>query len=282
MLGKQTLVMALSLILPLGATAYAANGSISTGKKGGSYYQTGENLAALMAKEGHAIQVNASKGSIENLERLASGEATFGEAQVDAYAWWATEYPDKAKKVELLGNLYPECIYIAANPDLVNDEDDLQDDGENPIIAVGPIGSGSEVSWRYMVALESNYAASKVVNKSGQRMLGKIASGESGQPDAMLWVSRPTLDNPYLTTVLNNKSLRMIDVDDSDLNDTFDLTGKPVYEFQKIDIKEGFFNDTEVTVPCTQAALFGSTEAEEELLEDAAKILLNNHAELIK
>jgi len=93
-----------SLLLP----AFADDVVISTGGRGGSYFATGEKLAEVLLEYDYQASAIKSKGSIENIERVASGEASLGFTQLDALAWWMNRNPEQAGDLKVLGNLYPE------------------------------------------------------------------------------------------------------------------------------------------------------------------------------
>ncbi len=269
-------LLASTLILSLQVSAY----TITTGGKEGAYFKVGNNLTTLV-KGGKVIE---SKGSVENLDRLVSGEADIGIVQLDAYAWYLNKNPKAAAKIEVLGPLFKECIHIAVNKNgKVQDEDDLQQGGAT--IAIGKRGSGSAVSWDYMMKLEPGYKKSAVSFTGGSRALSKLAlsSIDNKSPiDAVMWVARPDIDNKYLKIVRENKDLKMIEVDDKDLNDTYKPLGRPVYSFQALPTKNGLFSDGKIEVPCVDAALVARSDADDAVLESIADVLLSYKATLIK
>ncbi|MCK5902194.1 MAG: hypothetical protein KAG28_03520 [Cocleimonas sp.] len=270
------LLLLLSLTLPLQATAY----TITTGETSGAYFKVGTNLASLV-KGGKVLE---SKGSVENLDRLVSGEADIAMVQLDAYAWYLSKYPKASTKIEVMGSLFKECIHIAVNKNgKVQDEDDLQDVGAT--IAIGKKGSGTAVSWQYMVKLEPGYKKSTVSFTGGSRALGKLAlslKNEKPSIDAVMWVARPNLNNKYLNIVRQNPDLKMIEVDDKDLNDTYSPLGRPIYTFQNLATKDGFFSKGKIEVPCVEAAIVVRSGADEAVLESVANTLLSHKAALIK
>ena len=187
----------------------------------------------------------------------------------------------KANAVEVLGPLYQECVYIAANKNgKVQDEDDLQKAGVT--IAVGKQGSGSAVTWDYMRKLEPGYKKSAVSFTGGNRALGKLALGGDTGVDAVMWVTKPNLSHKYISTVINNDNLMFISVNDKDLNDVYKPLGKPIYDFKKIDYAEGFFNDKEFTTICMDAVLAARADADEDLLDSVADMVLNYKSSLLK
>lgn len=264
-----------TVVLSLQASAY----TITTGDKSGAYFKVGTNLAALV-KDGKVIE---SKGSIENIERLVSGEADIGIIQLDAYAWYLSKHPKESSKIEVVGTLFKECIHIAVNKKgKVQDEDDLQQKGAT--IAIGNKGSGTAVSWDYMMRLEPGYKKSAVSFTGGSRALSKLAlssKGDKSSIDAVMWVARPDVNNKYLKIVRENPNLEMIEVDDKDLNDTYKPLGKPVYTFEALPTKDGLFKG-KIKVPCLEAALIARTGADEAVLESVADALLSYKTTLLK
>ncbi len=270
------LLLVATLALSLQASAY----TITTGGKSGAYFKVGNNLAKLV-KGGKVLE---SKGSVENLERLVSGEADIGIVQLDAYAWYLSKHPKASAKIEIMGDLFKECIHIAVNKNgKVQDEDDLQSEGAT--IAIGPQGSGTAVSWDYMMKLEPGYKKSAVSFTGGSRALSKLALNSKENKssiDAVMWVARPDLNNKFLKIVRENPNLKMIEVDDKDLNDTYKPLGRPIYTFQHLPTKDGLFSKGKIEVPCTEAAVIARTDADDAVLESVADALLSYKSTLIK
>lgn len=275
---KMTLI-ALALTMA-SSQVIASEVVISTGSRGGAYFSTGEQLGEILSEYDYEPKVVKSKGSVENIERVASGEAAIGFAQLDAVAWWMARNQDKAKDVTVLGNLFPECVYIAVNKDgPIGDEGDLQT--EKGKIAVQKRGSGAAVTWGYMRELNNDYAFSQTFYKGGMQVLSQLASQPDGDINAFLWVSNPDkLDQRYLKTVLNNDQLKLIDVDDWDLNDKHALLGRSIYRFEEPEVKKGFLNDQEVKTICMDSVVISSKTADDDMLDDVADVLINNRARL--
>lgn len=275
---KKTLI---ALALTLAASQVIANEVvISTGGRGGSYHATGQQLATILSEYDYQPKVVKSKGSVENIDRVASGEAALGFAQLDAVAWWMARNPEKANDFTVLGSLFPECVYIAVNKDgPIDDEGDLQSDKGK--IAVQKKGSGAAVTWEYMRELDSGYAKSQTLYQGGMQVLSQLASQPDGDVNAFLWVSNPAkLDQRYLNTVLNNDQLELIDVNDWDLNDKHEGLGREIYRFEEPEVKKGFLNDQEVKTICMDSVVISSKSADEDMIDDVADVLINNRTRL--
>lgn len=258
----------------------AADVVISTGGRGGSYFATGEKLAEILVEYDYPAKAVKSKGSVENINRVASGEAVLGFAQLDALAWWMGRNPEQAGQLKVLGNLYSECVYVAVNADGdVNDEGDLQSGDAN--IAVQKKGSGSAVTWSYMQELEPSFASGTTFFQGGLQLLNQIADNPNGEINAFLWVSDPlNLEQRYLKTVLGNDKLELVDIKDWDLNDKHPELGRPIYRFEEPDVAKGMLFDTELSTICMDAVVVASKDADDDMLDDVVDVLTVNRGRL--
>ncbi|WP_136805822.1 TAXI family TRAP transporter solute-binding subunit [Desulfosediminicola flagellatus] len=268
------MLVAVMVLLVAGA-AMAEGPVITTGSKTGSYVKVGHNLKNMLGTG----EVITSKGSVENLERLMKGEAQIGLVQMDAFAWYALKHPEVSTELEIIGGLYEECAYLAVRKEgKVQSEDDLQS-VKDATIAVGSKGSGTAVTWDYMLKLEPKYKNSRVEFTGGSRALSKLIAK---QVDAVMWVTQPNLDGQMAKTVLKNEDLELVGFNDKDLNDKLPSTGKPVYQFRKIDTQKGFFNDKEITTACVEAVIVARKDTNEDILESVSDALLNYKQTLLK
>lgn len=277
----KTLIAAF-VITALSLPVLAEDVVISTGGRGGSYFATGEKLAEILVEYDYKADSVKSKGSIENIDRVASGEATLGFTQLDALAWWMGRNPELAGELKVLGNLYAECVYIAVNKDgPINDEGDLQ--GSDAKVAVQNRGSGSAVSWSYMQDLEPDFARGTTYFQGGLQLLNELASKPDGDINAFLWVSDPlNLDQRYLKTVLENDNLKLLDIKDWDLNDKHPELGRPIYRFEEPDVAKGLVFDTELNTICMDAVVVANAAADNDMLDDVVDVLTVNRGRLFE
>ena len=85
------LIMAAIVVasLFLNNAASAAEVVITTGQQGLTYNAVyGVNLASALSEYGYSSTVIPSKGSLDNLDKVASGTAQFGFTQADAFQFW--------------------------------------------------------------------------------------------------------------------------------------------------------------------------------------------------
>ncbi|HHA1670076.1 TPA: TAXI family TRAP transporter solute-binding subunit [Enterobacter roggenkampii] len=266
-----TAIMA-GLLLCLSASAWATDITITTGQQGLTYNAVyGANLASALSEYGYTSTVIPSKGSLDNLDRVASGEAQIGFTQADAYQFWRQRHGNEAQHVDIIGELGDECVFVAVKAGgKIGDESDLK---EGVKIAVGEPASGSYASWQYLQSLEKDYAKVETYAKGGVRSLAKVTTGEY---DAFLWVSAPDRSNKFLEAVNQKDSgLVVIDMNGWHVDDKLP-NGKPVYELQKAVTESGWISDSKVKVPCTKTLVVANVGAGDDMLETASTVLLKN------
>ena len=255
------ILLAMSFVL---TTIYASDITITTGEESGNYFKMGHNIAKLIGTK----NVISSKGSIMNFDRLMSGKATIAIAQKDAFLYYIEKHKEAKSKIEVLGDLGKECVYIVAKKGGKVDSDaDLQNKGVK--IATGRLGSGSKITYEYMSKLEKGFAKATVIEEGGMKAISKVLSGEV---DASMYMLTPSTENKIIKTVVNNDDLFFIPVKDWDLNDKF--KGKPIYSFEKMVTKKGFFDDKVKTI-CTTASVFAINSLEDKIMDRLADAVIN-------
>jgi TRAP transporter TAXI family solute receptor len=112
---------------------------ITTGGESGAYYQFAKRYAAIMAKNGITLEVKASAGSLENIERLNKDEAQVGFVQGGVLA--PREDPDAPDDSGLLslGSQFYEPVWVFYRGDKVLSR---LTDLRGKRIAIGQEGSG--------------------------------------------------------------------------------------------------------------------------------------------
>ena len=269
---KKIITAAAAAFVCLSVSASAAEVVITTGQQGLTYNSVyGVNLASALAEYGYQTTVIPSKGSLDNLDKISSGAAQIGFTQADAYQYWRQHHSNEAQKVDIIGELADECVFVAVKKDSkIGDESDLKDGVK---IAVGDPTSGSYASWQYLQSLEKDYAKAETYAKGGVRALAKVTTGEY---DAFLWVSAPDRSNKFLDAVNQEGSgLAVIDMNGWHVDDKLP-NGKPVYELKKAVTASGWLSDSKVKVPCTKTLVVANTDAGDDMLENASTVLLKN------
>lgn len=274
---KSILMLAVASGLALQAVpVFADEVIITSGREGLTYNGIyGVNLSDALSEYGHEVTLLTSKGSLENLDRVATNEAQVGFAQSDAFMFWKTKNANQAQHIELSGELGEECVFVAVREDgKIKSEDDIK---EGTRIAVGETTSGSFASWSYLQTLNPSYAKAETYAKGGLRSLAKLNTGEY---DAFLWTAAINKPNDYLDVVMaKNSGLTILDLNDWSLNNKLP-NGKEVYVFKKAVVKPGTFSDTKVEVPCMKTLVIANSETSEKLLDNLATVMLKNSARI--
>lgn len=249
------------------ASALADPAAISGGKAGGTYQTVyGANLAQILKAKGHDVQLLESRGSMENLERLAKGEAQFGFAQLDAYGQYLKT---GGKPLEIVAALGQECGYLVVRKDgKVTSEKDLRR-AKDATVAIGEEGSGSAITWQNMTRLVPEYKNAKIVFQGGTRAINQL--GTPGGPDAFLFVAAPgNLNNQLFQAVNANKNLKFVDIDKGGLDDKLP-DGKPVYQFDKVSVCSGWGCGIETI--CTASYLFAGPTATDKAIQAVSDVM---------
>ena len=109
---------------------------LTTGLEEAAYDRLGTAVAELLSDElpYERFETLRSRGSAENIERIASGEADFAFAQSDA------QVPPNAR---LLAELYPELVHVFVRRGLADEVRTLVDLARCGSVSLGPEGSGT-------------------------------------------------------------------------------------------------------------------------------------------
>ena len=112
---KKVIMAAIAVAsLCLSNAASAADVVITTGQQGLTYNAVyGVNLASALSEYGYSSTVIPSKGSLDNLDKVASGTAQIGFTQADAFQFWRSRHSNEAQKVDIIGELADECVFVA-------------------------------------------------------------------------------------------------------------------------------------------------------------------------
>jgi len=155
-----TMVLLLSVLLA--GTGLAQQGkpfvTIGTGGVTGVYYAAGHAIAKVFARGGDdqpfRIDAEASEGSVENINRVLSGEWAFGIAQGDMLykaAHGKGPWPgDPHENLRAVAALYPEALTIVAAAD---EGIDTVADRKGKRVAIGASGSADEQNARRLFSL---------------------------------------------------------------------------------------------------------------------------------
>lgn len=205
--------------------------TIAVGQQGRGYEARGLEIAQRLEQRGHDVTVENLEGSDAISLAVCGGRATLGIMQIDAIYARAKENC-ALKTIGTYGN---EFAFILFPPDSRNNE--LDDLGKDDKILVDTIGSGTELFWRNIVAIEtgdrgnnSRWAQATPVNDL--TMLAETMAA-AGQIDALLMVGVPSNDE-VLKLLQNGWSLG--ELYDKDINDER-FGDARLYEVETVEIE---------------------------------------------
>lgn len=189
------LTVAASLVVPALAPTARADSffTIGTGGVSGVYYPTGGAICRLVnqtrKETGLGCSVEATGGSVYNIETIRSGGLAFGIAQSDtqAYAFEGTDrFADKGPFTELRSvfSLYPEAFTVVARADAgIRSFDDLKGKRVN----IGNPGSGQRNTMDVVMAAKG-WTAAEFALVAELKATDQSAALCDGQIDAMVAV----------------------------------------------------------------------------------------------
>lgn len=171
--------------------------TIATGSASGGYYAFARQYAGVLAREGIALKVLETGGSLDNIDKLAGGEADV--AFVQGGVGDAAAHPE----FRALGSLYfePLWVFVRAHAPI-----EVLSDLADKRIAAGGEGSGTWAVARQLldvndVATEGD-AVLHLSNTDGARAL------LAGEVDAAFFVASPSA--PLIRDLLAADGLRLL------------------------------------------------------------------------
>jgi uncharacterized protein len=155
-----------------------------TGSPTGTYFQFGRDMKEMAAKEGLAIEVKESSGSLKNIERINSDEnAAFGIVQSDVLGYLkrdSTLNQALAKRLRVIFPFYLEEVHVLARREIKG----LRDlNGKR--VAIGEDGSGTWLTAKNLFKVLGIVPAREEPLKTEEAELKLLA----GDLDAMFYVA---------------------------------------------------------------------------------------------
>lgn len=221
------------LITPI-AQAQAAATPIkicSGGEKGNYFYSV--NQIAQQSKGTLDVTNVSTKGSMDNLQRLASGECDAAIIQSDAWGVYLQDNPSSALNIDRVDVLYDEYVHLYCNR--ASEIDTVKDlNGRTDLtVLIGQNGSGTAVTWRSLGTEDAGYASGtgpKTLPLDGLVAMTKVKSG-----DAACALMVTGLNSAAIKKVTEQtETIHLVPVNDMDFNDAVDPKGNDIYEFKDI------------------------------------------------
>jgi TRAP transporter TAXI family solute receptor len=147
---------------------------ITTGAESGAYYQFAQRYAAILARNGITLEVKASAGSLENIERLKADEAQVGFVQGGVVE--PKDDPDAPDDSGLasLGSLFYEPVWVFYRGD---EHFDRLSELRGMRIAIGQEGSGVRQLAQQLLAANNIAAGRNLVSLAGLKAATELQQG---------------------------------------------------------------------------------------------------------
>ncbi len=190
---------------------------VCTGAKGGNYEYTAGVLKNALAGEVNVEVVNTA-GSSDNIKKMNAGECDAAMVQSDAVYVYSkdTGNVDATKAADM----YREYEHLLCRRD--SGITDLGGLNEKTKILLGPVGSGSQVTWRGMVLADKEFGSdyyTKIPTMNGKGKATDLAKLLSKDAACMVYVGTP--GNQLMSRDANKlgDDLVLITVKDKDFDD---------------------------------------------------------------
>lgn len=223
---------ALALAATAAAPAHATNPpmTLCSGPDGGMYQRAAQEVVN-QGRDRLQFNLVPTKGSIENLDKLAAGECDAAPVQADAFRVYKAKYSKDAGALEKAGPLYLEYVHLICNNKAgVSRIVDLRNGKHG--VAIGPERSGSSVTWDSFVLADKSYSKTPTLPLAGARALEKVKLGD----EAACMIFTSALNNNFVKTDVNAAGdyVSLIPADDGDFDNAKDDKGQPIYRYMAI------------------------------------------------
>jgi TRAP transporter TAXI family solute receptor len=189
-----------------------------SGAKGGVYDFTAEVLKQQLAGTVDVVNVNTA-GSMENLQKIASGDCDAAAAQSDSLYLYGKENPNALDLIVLENSLYTEYFHLICNRK--SGVTQFSDLNKGTLVYSGGRGSGSDVSLRGLIASDienggADYKEVPISNEGGAAALIKLNGGKGA---CLAYTGAP--GGKFVTGDASRfaESLVIVPVEDKDFND---------------------------------------------------------------
>ncbi|MCT9871506.1 TAXI family TRAP transporter solute-binding subunit [Paenarthrobacter aurescens] len=157
--------------------------TVAGGESGGFYLEFATLLADLLERErvaGRAVALTTG-GSLENIQRVLSGKATFAVALADAAA--QAEAPDPAGDLVALGKVYQNYVHCIVREDSgIRTFTDLA----GKTAGVGEVGSGTTLTAGRIIAAAGLSEPSRTLKQVNLGLNQALVSLKDGSIDVMI------------------------------------------------------------------------------------------------
>lgn len=247
---------------------------IAGGSRTGVYYEYGEHLADELGERLEvSVTVAETNGSVDNLLRVAAGDAVVGFAQGDAAgdAVAGTGGFEDPLPLQAVARLYDEYLHIVVRAD-----SEITDVAE---LAGRRISLGAENSGVNVIATRLLDAAAVDVGSIEDPQLGladSIAAVSAGEIDGFLWVGG--LPTPGITQLASEVPVRLLTIDSAWVAE---VNAEHSGAYRPADIPVGTYGIEEpVVTMAVPNFLMAASDTPDEVIRDVVSTLFDARARI--
>ncbi len=244
--------------------------AFTAGFSGGTYFAIAKSLKKVAPFK---IEVQDSRGSVENINRIKNNEAQIGMAQVDILTNLYLFDRDIKRRVKVLIPLYPEEVHIVSRKSVKRIKDLA---GKK--ISIGPVGSGTNKTSRIVLGtLGISGNVSTYQELSTTEALAALLQGEI---DAFTLVAGAPVSLLKKLPKKNKKKMRLINIKGQPAKM---LTGKNFsYDKAKIKKKTYKWYKKKIKTISTRSLIIVRDDFPEELAAALLKKMFKKKKKLVK
>lgn len=209
---------------------------VCVGSKNGTYFRVTAGVLMQSINSVNIVPVMTS-GSGEILDKVTSGKCDAGFVQGDGYWNYVEAKQTQVLPFERVATPYKEAVHLICNTNGPSAISKLS--SKNKVWF--PAKSGAAETWKNFIGEDSDYAKVQTVISNPSM---KVASYEEAimkvrndSNSCAMYVGAPGASKfvRSIDAAAKNSNIVLIDINDNDLNDTTDPSGKAVYTFDGID-----------------------------------------------
>ena len=223
-------IAAISIGVAFPAPVEAATFKLCTGSNSLNYNKAGH----ILKKNSQTVQIEVieTKGSLDNLDKLSSGQCDGAFVQSDAMLVYSSKNAKAISGMERAGILYQEQVHMVCNRKL--DLGRMVNLNKSHTVAVGPDGSGGRTTWDgFVLADKARYSVVNTDSRSGVRAMAAVAEGTQVQCALVVTALNASLMKNDAQKEGDNVVL--VGTDDRDMTKTAkDGRGNAVYTYGEI------------------------------------------------
>jgi TRAP-type uncharacterized transport system substrate-binding protein len=215
-------------LLAFSTAATAAPFKLCTGNSQLNYFKAGH----ILKSKAPNVEVVESKGSLDNLDKVTSGQCDGAFVQSDALLVYSNRNARAISSLERAGILYQEQVHMVCNRNVAFSR--MVDLNQSHTVAIGPDGSGANTTWAaFVLADKARYGKVNTDTRSGTRAISAVADGS--QVQCALIVT--ALNAPFIKDEVQKSgdSVILVGTDDRDMTKgAKDARGQYVYTYGEI------------------------------------------------